>query len=283
MQGDSKKAMTRQDSTSLMEKTGFADNAVVSNRTSALASATNGLALAPSAQVTPDDFASALQKSIDDLQTRLSSLSNPITNFAVKEFRIDAPVVFSVTNLGTVLYRFLTPEENIPPAAISRIALTLIPIEKRSSARSLPDSLFKVDKTLDELTGIDAVTIETLKQLQIYTVNDLWQIGSRASARANLESMLKMGREKLSSLISQAELLLIKGIGKAEVQILFKVGIMSLADLSKFTPDELVLQYNRAIDKGTKIGAEEALNWINASRSYAGAAKYTEVSSASPL
>src|SRR4051812_40533055 len=45
----------------------------------------------------PDDFASALQRTVNNLQGRLATLSNPVSNFAVKEFRIEAPVGISIT------------------------------------------------------------------------------------------------------------------------------------------------------------------------------------------
>lgn len=224
--------------------------------------------------VTPDDFAAALQKAVDDLQTRLTSQTNSITNFAVKEFRLEIPVVVSVTRLGTFQYRFLNSGETADSSRVTRVSLTIVPIEKQSSAGALPPSLFTPDTTVDDLTGIDRTSVEILRQRQIYTVSDLWRIGSRANARIELGSLLKMDRVKLSNLLSEAELLLVNGIGKSEAQILFKIGIKSLSGLSKLNPEALAQKFNQsAPKKKPQLDLATAETWIKAARSYFGLTK----------
>jgi predicted flap endonuclease-1-like 5' DNA nuclease len=221
--------------------------------------------------VTPDDFAAALQKTVDDLQARLTSLTNPITNFAIKEFRIETPVVVSVSKLGTLNYRFLSAGETVDSSKITRLSLTIVPIEKQSSAGSLPPSLFTPEETVADLSGLDSTTVEILRQHQVHTVSDLWRIASRASARAELETMLKMDRVKLSNLLSEAELLLVRGIGSSEARILFRIGITSLSDLSKLKPEELAQKFNQAAErKDMKLQSDVAETWIKAARSYVG-------------
>src|SRR5688572_21150519 len=68
-----------------------------------------------------DDFASALQRTVNRLQTELSSLSNPVSNFAVKDFRLETSLTVSVTELGSVEFRLLQPGADVDPNAISRL------------------------------------------------------------------------------------------------------------------------------------------------------------------
>ncbi|HYR12361.1 MAG TPA: hypothetical protein VEQ60_31530, partial [Longimicrobium sp.] len=84
----------------------------------------------------PDDFASAVSHSLDTLQTRLAGLSNPLTDFAVREFSIDARVAVNVTPLGTVEYRFIRPGETVAPAAVSNVSMKVVPVPKQTQAGS---------------------------------------------------------------------------------------------------------------------------------------------------
>lgn len=230
-----------------------------------------------SSSLTSDELAVALQRTVDDLQSRLASLSNPLTNFAVKEFHVDTPVVMSMNDLGLVTYRLLSSSEKADPNKITRLSLTLVPIEKQTSAGALPPNLFKTETPLDEIEGLDRKMIATLQKNKIFTTTDLWRTSSRVNIKVALESMLRVDRERLANLLAQAELLLVKGIGKPEVVILFGLKIFSLSLLAMCRPDDLLLSYNRiaSAKKVPLLTIDVAGMWVNAARSFAGLPKQT--------
>src|SRR5262249_38275431 len=85
------------------------------------------------APVAPDDFAAALQQSLDRLQTSLAGGTNPVSSFAVKEFRLETNVHVGVTSLGAVEYRFPKFNEMVEARSLSRLTLQLVPIPRQTT------------------------------------------------------------------------------------------------------------------------------------------------------
>jgi hypothetical protein len=212
----------------------------------------------------PDDFAVALQRMVDDVQSRLAMLANPVSNFAVKELHLDAPVAISVTRLGAVEYRFLRPGDPADPNTTTRLSLTLVPIEKQSTAGTLPGDLFKADLGLERIGRLDQKTLDLLHGNQIFTLGELVRVGTRAQGRVELGNLLKAGSEKIAEWLSLAELLLVREIDEARAYQLFALGIRSLADLAKQEP--------RRLSERVGAKAEEAKRWVDVARYFEGLA-----------
>src|SRR5262245_38336981 len=57
----------------------------------------------------PEDFAAAVQRSVDKLQSQLAAMTNSVSNFAVREFKLETNVQLHVTSLGELTYSFVSP------------------------------------------------------------------------------------------------------------------------------------------------------------------------------
>ena len=70
------------------------------------------LALLRQRPFAPEDFAGGLRQSLNELQQRMSTMRNSTSNFAVREFELDASMFVQVMPLGSIEYRFVQPGDN---------------------------------------------------------------------------------------------------------------------------------------------------------------------------
>lgn len=186
---------------------------------------------------TADDFGAALQSTVDELQTELSQLSNPLANFAVKEFRIDTRVGVAITRLGTVEYRFAAPGERVDPATQSSLSVTLVPVEKERRDRRLDPALVPsrpIGDVLElgaKLPSKDFSAGQYLQANHVFTLGELLRVAGRANIQARLTSALQIDGETLARWLSLAELMLIRSIDFALAGRLLASGVRSLASL----------------------------------------------------
>jgi hypothetical protein len=180
----------------------------------------------------PDDLASALQGAVDSLQGRLSSLDNPVSNFAVREFRLEAQVKVDVDALGRIGYRFPRPGET---EALSRLTLDLVPLPKPSSDGPPPASVPLSTLGLDAVEGLTQEARRVLHENRIFSVQDFLAAGTRVRSRVELRRLLGEEREKLGLCLAQAELLSVPGVTPPMARALSEAGFRGLADLAAGT------------------------------------------------
>jgi hypothetical protein len=212
----------------------------------------------------PDDLASALQRTVDRLQTELASLSNPVSNFAVKDFRLETALTVSITELGTIEYRLLQPGSNVDPNSISKLTLSLVPIEKQRPDGTLSPLLFQPGKELAVL-GMNEELRHTFERNHIFTVGDFRSTVMRAQVRASLIASEKTTQQELALLQARAELVLLAGIDRDIADLLMAAGIDSLQALARSTPEGLMLIL-------TNIEKAQLAQWIAAAQAFTGVA-----------
>lgn len=224
---------------------------------------------------TPDDFASAVSHSLDSLQTRLSQMKNPLSNFAVREMSIEAQVQVDVTPLGTIDYRFVQPGDDVPAHLLSKINLTLSPVPKSVEAATWTQADFTPMHDVADIQGIGETYRKKLQQRNIYTVSDLLNAGTRARARVELESVLGVDRERMADWLAHAELLTVKELDGRNAEILHEISVKSLDDLAGQEAVALVGSYNAQVEKRGQashkpISEDQAARWIKAAKLYVG-------------
>lgn len=213
-----------------------------------------------------DDFAGAMQHTVDTLQTRLSSLRNSVSNFAVREFRLESQVLVDVSPLGQATYRFVKPGETVRDTELSRVTLDLIPLPKQNVSGTWSPAAFTPDVSLEEIDGIGEAFRKQLNQSQLYTVGDLLQAASRVRTKVELASMLGVDRARLGTWLSQAELLTVKDIDGRKARVLVETGITSLDLLAQQQPEALAARFNEQAAKrklkDLRVTAEQASTWV---------------------
>ena len=222
----------------------------------------------------PEDFGTALQQSVDKLQTLLYSMTNPVSNFAVKEFQLETNVELTVTPLGTVEYRFIPFDQKVDPGALSRITLQLVPIPKQTTTNTFTNQ-FQPQLSTSAIEGLTADQQALLHRSGIDTVGDFLSVGTRARSSVELVALLKVDRVKMAALLASAQLLTLKGVDAARVAVLIAAGIDSLEKIAGLKPDDLVKRFNtqRTEMKRTDaspLDAVEAAAWIAASAAFLG-------------
>ena len=223
----------------------------------------------------PEDFAAAVQHSLDKLQSQLSLMTNPVCNFALKEFRLETNVHVDVSALGDVSYRFLQFNEKADPATISKIVLDVVPLPKTSTIGVFTQNLFQPYASVSLIEGLPADVINTLHQNQIDSLSDLLYAGTRARSNVALAALLNIDRVKLAGWLQAAELLTIQGVDGGSATVLIGAGITSLATLATLAPADLVTKLNAEVTalKRTDVKPLDeatATLWINAAKSYVG-------------
>jgi predicted flap endonuclease-1-like 5' DNA nuclease len=223
----------------------------------------------------PDDFASAVSHSLDTLQSRLTGLSNGVTDFAVREFQIDAKVAVNVTPLGTVEYRFIQPGEAIESTAVSNVSLKVVPVPRQTQAGSWSPVEHTPSAGVDEIRGIGKQLAQTLNGQGIYTVGDLLHAGGRLRGSVELAKVLEVDRFRVDEWLAHAQLLTIRDVSGRIAGVLYEIGVRSLRDLAAREPVELAAAFNAQVElTGRKrITAQTAATvtpWIRAARNYLG-------------
>jgi len=223
----------------------------------------------------PDDFATAVSHSLDSLQTRLHEMKNPVSRFAIKAFDVEFTVSVEVTEMGTIDYRFITPEEDIDPSRLSKIKMSVVPLPKDTSAGTWKTPDFTPMTDVEEIQGIGETYQKTLNRNGIYTLSDLLTAGTRVRSKIELSKMLGVDRQRLSEWLSHAELMTIKGIDGRAAEVLANIGITSLEKLAKQNPEELLTAYNAEVERMghasvRPVTQSQLETWINSARVYIG-------------
>lgn len=224
---------------------------------------------------TPDDFASAISHSLDSLQTRLNESKNPVSRFAIKELDIDMRVYAEVTELGTIDYRFIKPEEKIDPNRLTKFKMTVVPLPKEDMTGSWTRPDFTPMRDIEEVQGIGEVYQKRLNKSNIYTVSDLLSVGTRARSKIELAAMLEVDHNKLSDWLNQAELMTLKDIDGRAAEVLADLNITSLALLAEQNPEQLHAAYNQRVAEvqhaSLKPVSIEVVNkWISNAKVFVG-------------
>jgi hypothetical protein len=223
----------------------------------------------------PDDFASAVQRSLDKLQSQLASTTNPVSNFAVREFRLETNVQVDVTALGDLRYHFVPLDAKPDPATISRITLDIVPLPRQTAAGVFTPGNFKPQTGVSEIPGLTADQQALLRQNQIDTVADFVAASTRARSNVQLVALLKTDRVKLAGWVASAQLLTVQGIDGPRAAVLAEAGLGTIAALAEAGVERLVKQFKDALVKSAHkealpIGPTEAEHMIHAARSYLG-------------
>jgi predicted flap endonuclease-1-like 5' DNA nuclease len=223
----------------------------------------------------PDDFASAVSHSLDTLQSRLTGLSNPVTDFAVREFQIDAKVAVNVTALGTVEYRFIQPGEVVDAAAVSNVSMKVVPVPKQTQAGSWSPVEFTPSAGVEEIRGIGKQLRLTLNQQGIYTIGDLLHAGGRVRGSVELAGLLQVDRYRVDEWLAHAQLLTIRDVTGRIAGVLYEIGVRGLKELAAREPGELAAAFNTQValtgrKRVAEVTAAEVTPWIRAARSFLG-------------
>ena len=226
-------------------------------------------------QRTPDDFSTAVSHSVDSLQARLNDMKNPVSRFAIKEFEAEFNVIVDVTEMGTIDYRFISPEEIIEAERLSKIKMSLVPLPRDTQTGTWSSPHFTPLRDVEEIQGVGAAYQKLLNQKNIYTVADLLTAGTRVRSKIELSKLLGVDKNRLSEWLSQAELLSVKAIDSHAAEVLVNIGVMNLANLSEQEEESLVATYNQEVEKMghavlRKIDEKVARDWIQTARAFAG-------------
>lgn len=211
----------------------------------------------------PDDLSAALQSTVDSLQTELSRLSNPIANFAIKEFKIETHLGVTITPLGTVEYRFAGPGERVSPESQSQLSVTLVPVEKtvkcdEDLTRCLAPlrSIAEIADLAETRTAKGDSAQHYLEANHIYTIGDFVRIGRRPETRARMTAAVHVGQAVLAEWLDMAELLLIREVDYASIVQMRKAGIHGMRGLQSADAEKIV-----ALLKRTDISIERVRLW----------------------
>lgn len=226
----------------------------------------------------PDDFASAVSHSLDTLQARLTGLTNSMSDFAVREFAIDAKVAVNVTPLGTVEYRFIQPGESVDPSAVSNISMKVVPVPKQTQAGAWSPVEHTPAAGVEEIRGIGKQLREQLRERGIYTVGDLLHAGGRVRGSVELASMLQVDRYRVDEWLAHAQLLTIRDVTGRIAGVLYEIGVRSLRDLAGREPAALALEFNAQVQRTGRrrvahVTAAVVTPWVRAARNYLGQAE----------
>jgi hypothetical protein len=223
----------------------------------------------------PEDFATAVQQSLDELQQRMANMRNGVSNFAVRDFKLDASVFVQVSPLGSVEYRFIQPGEDVEAAAVSHLSLNVVPIPKNDARGVWTSNLFQPELPVSTLPEVDDTLATRLEKAGIYSIGEFTQVATRARAQAQLEALLGVKRERLALWAQQAALMTLRGVNGAAATVLIQAGLGSFEALAASTSATVQQNYEaarKAMGALTAPAADEALAsiWIRAARQYLG-------------
>lgn len=223
----------------------------------------------------PEDFATAMQQSLDEMQQRMANMRNGVSNFAVRDFKLEASVFVQVTPTGSIEYRFVQPSDDIEAAAVSRLSLDIVPIPKNDARGVWTSNLFQPEVAIAALPEVDATLAARLEKAGIYSIGEFVQAATRARAQAQLEALLGVARERLALWAQQAALMTLRGVNGAAATVLIKAGLGSFDALGAATSGAVLQSYEKTRLTMTSPPAptvDEALaaQWVRAARQYLG-------------
>ncbi|MDC8770499.1 DUF4332 domain-containing protein [Roseateles albus] len=232
----------------------------------------------------PDDFANAVQQSLDELQGRMATMHNPMSNFAVREFKLEASVFVQVSALGNIEYRFVQPGDKIEPAALSKLSLDVVPVPKSNLAGVWSTELFQPELALGGLPGLTDDQLKRLEGAGLFSVGEFLQVGTRARAQVTLQALLGTERQQLQRWAQQAALMCLRGVNGAAAMVLIEAGFGNFELLAAHAPETVARGYARvrAMHKdwaAPVAGIAWARQWVRAARQYLGLPEETAADS----
>ena len=222
-----------------------------------------------------DNLAEGVQNALDGLADRLGAMSNTTSNFAVREFTLESKVHVDVTSVGTIGFQFVKPGEVVNAAALSTVTLTVVPVPK-----PLPDpvdatpmaAVVRAPDAPVESLGLSEAQAATLRGAHIATASEFARVATRATATAELVSMLGVSRAELGRYTMLAGLLTVPGLDQVRAQVLYEAGIHDVATLAGIKPAMVVSRYAKAAATVSGSGRwrpkpEDATKWVEAAKS----------------
>jgi hypothetical protein len=223
----------------------------------------------------PDDFASAVQQSLDEVAQRMASMRNSMSNFAVREFKLDASVFVQVSPLGTIEYRFVQPGDGVDGAALSKISMSVVPVPKSNLAGVWTPDLFQPEVSLAALPQASPALVGRLESAGLFSIGEFLQVGTRARAQAYLEALLGTERKRLAQWAQQAALMTLRGVNGGAALVLIDGGLGSFERLADASVEAIMKHYAASRKKHPEYGAPAATaalagQWTRAARQYLG-------------
>lgn len=221
------------------------------------------------------DFASGVQQSLDELQLRLSSMRNPVANFAVRELKLEAGVAVQIGPTGTIEYRFLQPGDEMPASAVSRLSINVVPLPKDNLAGVWTSNLFQPERSLTDLPDISNQQAQRLEAQGMFSIGEFVQASTRVRAQAFLVALLEVDRTRLALWAQQAGLMTLRGVDGRVAATLIGAGLGSFDALARVPPAEMLTRYEaeRAAQPQRNVPAiteATAALWVRAARQYLG-------------
>ncbi|MGV8849624.1 MAG: DUF4332 domain-containing protein [Propionibacteriaceae bacterium] len=221
-----------------------------------------------------DNLAEGVQSALDGLADRLGAMTNATSNFAVREFTLESKVHVDVTAVGTIGFQFVRPGETVNAAALSTVTLTVVPVPK-----PMPDvvagepfpAVHAADASLEAIDGLSRAQAAALRGAHITTTSEFARVATRATATAELVSMLGVTRSELGRFTLLAGLLTVPDLDGTKARVLYEAGIRDVATLAGTTPAKLMSRYAKAAAAVDGAGrwrpkAEDAEAWIAAAK-----------------
>jgi hypothetical protein len=218
-----------------------------------------------------DDFAAGVQHALDSLQSRLSEMDNPTSDFAVREFTLESRVHLEVSALGTIGMRFVQPDETVNAAALSTVSMTVVPMPKPADGTPTPASV----QGIESIDGLTKEQITMLRANNVVTTRDFYSAATRATTTATLVSMLGVGRDQLGRMVLLAGLLTVPGVDKDSASLLFDAGIQDPATLAESSADSVLrglksVARKRRMKASSLPSAAAVGGWIGAAQAIRG-------------
>lgn len=221
------------------------------------------------------DFASGVQQSLDELTQRLSEMHNPVSNFAVREFTLEASVCVQVSALGSIEYRFVQAGDEVNASALSKLALTVVPLPKADLTGVFTPNLFQPGVSVAALPGISTKSVQQLETTGTYTLGEFLQTSTRLRAQVYLEALLGTSRTQLALWAQQALLMTLRGVDGRVALVLIEAALGSFDALAVAMPEDVSQRYHEARKsrpdlEAPEVPAEWPALWVAAARQYLG-------------
>lgn len=221
----------------------------------------------------PEDFATGVQQSLDEMQQRLLSMRNASSNFAVREFKLEASVYVQLSPLGSIEYRFVQPGEAVEPASLSKLSLQLVPLPKGNLAGVWLPELFQPELPLAALPELSSTQAELLERQGLYGLGEFLQVATRARVQVQLAALLGVERLTLQRWAQQALLLSLRGMSGRAAQLLVAIGLDRFERLAALEAPALRAAYEAAraqYPEAPPLDEALAAQWLRAVRQYLG-------------
>lgn len=204
----------------------------------------------------PADFSTAVSSALDDLSHHLTGLKNTTSDFAVREFSLQAQVTVDVDDEERLVYRFPMPEDEVDPRQLSTVTVRIVPLAKDDTeatdgdrATAPPAATGLASASIAAIHGLGETSRRRLEAHGIATVADLVSVATRARTALQLQGLLGSQRRHLVGWLAQAELLTLPEMTGRMASVLIEAGIDSLRTLVDTEPAAIVTSYAAAASR----------------------------------